>query len=672
MKKWNHAAWAALCTAAIMSGCSKGDVESSAPVQKPVGGTVLVRITATHSTEDDSVEPQTRVNWVDHEGINWQADDAQKLGLLYTGETNGNTRSVSISIGEGGKAVFEAELPDATGKMWAYYPYRATDNLSTDGDCTMHFNIDAAQTQARAGAMDDAAGKVAFMGAAPLDFDAAAEGYAVPMRSMASIARLLVYSSDESYRSESVKSVALATADGTKINGDRFCVGVWATGQQRGENATNGSDRITVTLQEPYSLSGAASKQEASGIYMGLFPSTPAGVVYTVATDAATYTFTSEAAKTFEENHIHNIALNLASAKAVRKKNETAQELYFAYGNPVDAFNFDKTGSAPFLNGALTTLTLNGQDVRGNASAANLSLEADYLGEEAWLDRVGFENTSNFQWYISATKNMTDAQRTAKVYLVYDGIRSANCITFTQDAGPCLEIVPELTKLHEAVISNQGETVEAAARLSLTVNGVVSTDVAADAAAYGVTLTCGTASAAIADAEGNVRIVFPANTTAAEKNYTLKASFENNSSTALFTQQAGEGGGPSRTYTYTLAKNNGNVSGAFWGMPVNGQNGADFTLRDIKLDGTPVTLDDDSAAEVMEQAFRSIAPTDDEKGPGYASYTSSDTEISASIIYRNGSEMGVGIKSGAKGNITKFAWYSDSGEELGYWMIFIP
>lgn len=671
MKKIRISTWAALCAAALLGGCTKGETDDPNGRQ-PQPATATVYITAAYGAEEDGTAPQTRANWIDHEGIRWENSDAQKLGILFKGESFGNAQSTSIAIGEGGKATFEADIAAGTEKMWTYYPYRPADNLSSAGDCTMHFNIDAVQTQAVAGQMGDAAGKVAFMGSAPLDFDAEASGYSASMRSMASIARFLIYSSEPAYRSESVKSVTLTSADGTKINGDRFCIGIWATGEQRGNNASNGTDRTTLTLDAYFPLSAAASAALTKGLYMGLFPQSLTGCTITVVTDAATYTFTSTQTKRFEENHIHNITLNLANPKAIREEIGTKQELIFAYGNPADTFNFDKTGSTPFLNGALATLTLDGEDVRGNVSAANLSLEADYQGAEAWLDKVGFENTGNFQWYITATRNMTDAQRTAKVYLIYEGIRSSNFITFKQDAGPCIEIVPTLTKLHEPTVSKDGQTIERAAMLALSVNGTPSTDVAADAAKYGVTLSCGTATATIADAAGTVRIVFPVNSSTSEKKYTLRATFESNTATAEFTQEPGDGGGSARQYTYTLAKNNGNPSGVFWGMPVNAQNGTDFTLREIKLDGQAVTLDAASAAEVMEQAFRSIAPTDAEKGAGYAHLASSDSEIAASIIYFNGSELGVGLKSGAQGHITKFVWYSDSGEELGYWMVFIP
>lgn len=338
-----------------------------------------------------------------------------------------------------------------------------------------------------------------------------------------------------------------------------------------------------------------------NGIYLAVSPFASAGVTYTVATNAANYTFVSSAAKTFETGKIYDIALNLANPNAVREDlgGEIVRELKFVYGNPTATHTFGATGG-DFLNGAIVTLTLDGADVLSQMTADNVRLEAEYEeGASAWLQEVRFENTGNFQWFVSAGVNPTTEERHAKVYMYFNDVKSTNFIEFHQQAGTGDPYVkPVLTKTYETEIATAGETVAAAASLSL----VDEADNALDFAAYKnkVLLACTGDAVATLNDDGTISIVFPANEEGANKIYALTVSGTYDTSARItFTQTKKDGGAVAEhTFEYTIFNNAQDGSKGTGFGPGAGTVGDWYRFENITIDGKRYMPGDDMRALV--------------------------------------------------------------------------
>ena len=484
------------------------------------------------------------------------------------------------------------------------------------------------------------------------------------MQSMASLARFIVYSTDEAFRSESVRSITLQTSE--KINGDRFCIGVFANDALRGESAANGTTEIRVTLGTPYALTAADSKESAEGIYMGLFPVSLTGYTYKVVTDKAVYTFTSEKTKTFEQNTMHNIFLNLK--EEYRESTEDRNTLTFTHGGKT--MNVNSNDNLLYLGP--TTGVYNDETVNFNEHPDELPT---FVWEGDWVEPK-WENTNNFNLQINIRKNKKAEVRETKIYIRWRGVQSSDFITVRQDPGSgAPTVIPTLrhTGYETYTVKKEGETLADAAVLSLEVDGAEIDAAEIDNYMQYVTLSCGQATVTRSGAD--LSITFPENGSSAPRNYKLTAKTEDGQSELVFTQEAGEGGGDEPgQYTYTIRKNNGNGTGALFGMSPNFVQGADFTITDIQLNGQKVMLDETTAQEVLDQAFKSLEVAEGEVPAGYASYKYDPNAIVAEVenIYAD-NNMNVHLKTwGEHQYITKFTWYDCTGDELGHWFVFIP
>ncbi len=278
-------------------------------------------------------------------------------------------------------------------------------------------------------------------------------------------------------------------------------------------------------------------------------------------------------------------------------------------------------------------------------------------------------------WFVSATENTTGAPRTAYVVCVFpedDGYQfpEPRALKITQKANTT--VVAEFSGFPTAVAAARGTVT---GKLNLTINGENQTDVAAAIRTYGLDLSADKGASASVDADGTVTVEIPENkyknggvtyTVSLKKNDgTVAASF-------VITQEEGTVEVTTVKYTYTLTKNNGNASGAIWGMNVNAKNGADFTITDVKLNDQPVTLDEVSAAAVLAQAIKCLP---EKPAAGYDGYTVIDNgQIYINVVNFSGSTLKAGVATTDSSNryITKLVWYDSDGTEAGNWFIFVP
>lgn len=238
----------------------------------------------------------------------------------------------------------------------------------------------------------------------------------------------------------------------------------------------------------------------------------------------------------------------------------------------------------------------------------------------------------------------------------------------TQKAG--MVVTASFDGVYSGLVPAAGETI-AAANLKVEVNGVAVSDYT-KLSEYGLSLSASAGTVSVA-ADGKVTLVVPENKPNKEKTYTISLKQESKVIASCEIKQEAGTEAPSGTqYTYTIVKNNGNKSGDAWGMPVNGKNGADFTIKDVKLDGNSVTITESIANEIIAQAFK-ILP---ERPAGqYADYKTVDAgQIYVFAVNYNGSEMnvGVGTLDNSLKYIAKIVWCESDGTEAGHWFVFVP
>ena len=140
------------------------------------------------------------------------------------------------------------------------------------------------------------------------------EAPAVTMDIAGSIFRIMPYT--EQYNDESVLWVELASNNGTLIVGTAmYDRGIEKyNGINQGWNAGRNS-KVRVMLTDSFELTNANSRENSKGIYMALARTIEAapieGYTYTVKTNKATYTFSSDENLVIGENEVKNVYLKL-------------------------------------------------------------------------------------------------------------------------------------------------------------------------------------------------------------------------------------------------------------------------------------------------------------------------------------------------------------------------
>ena len=303
---------------------------------------------------------------------------------------------------------------------------------------------------------------------------------------------------------------------------------------------------------------------------------------------------------------------------------------------------------------------------------------ADWLTVGYGKDSEGKFNTTHI--LVTAQDN-TGAERKSLVYCVYKAPEGYEFkggqkevykqFIVTQKAG--LTVEAAFSGFPSEAVAAAGATVSG--KLNLVINGENQTDVTTAISTYGLSLSANKGATATVDASGNVEVVIPKNkykNGGVEYTLSLKKSDGTVAASFVITQEEGTEEVTTVKYTYTLTKNNGNASGAIWGMNVNAKNGADFTITDVKLNDQPVTLDEVSAAAVLAQAIKCLP---EKPAAGYDGYTVIDNgQIYINVVNFSGSTLNAGVATTDSSNryITKLVWYDSDGTEAGNWFIFVP
>ena len=272
-------------------------------------------------------------------------------------------------------------------------------------------------------------------------------------------------------------------------------------------------------------------------------------------------------------------------------------------------------------------------------------------------------------WVVIKAQKNVGTERKALVYCEYKDKATAYMQFFvTQKAG--MVVNASFDGVYSGLVPAAGKTIDAA-NLKVEVNGAAISDYT-KLSEYGLSLSASAGTVSVAT-DGKVTLVVPENKPNKEKTYTISLKQESKVIASCEIKQEAGTEAPSGTqYTYTLVKNNGNPSGIAWGMLVNYKNGADFAIKDVKLDGNNVTITESIANEIIAQAFKILPERPEDQ---YADYKTVDAgQIYAFAVSYNGNymEVGLGTLDNSQKYIAKVIWCESDGTEAGHWFIFVP
>ena len=308
-------------------------------------------------------------------------------------------------------------------------------------------------------------------------------------------------------------------------------------------------------------------------------------------------------------------------------------------------------------------------------SEANYAAK-NYTSDVDWLRCVYANDGTKITdcvWLVSADKN-TGAERVAYVVCVFPkdegySFPEPRALKITQKAGYAIEAT--LTNVYAETVPAAGATIDNAATLALTVNGAKQDDVEAALTTYGLSVTADNGATVDVAPNGTVTLTVPKNKYKKVVTYTLSVKSKSVTlASATINQAEGTGEPAGNKYEYTIVKNNGNPSGSAWGMPNTLKNGADFTIKDIKLNGEAVTLDAAMAEEVLNQAIKVKAEKRDTDTTHEAMTAN---QFYMFVVNYNGDSLNAGLATQDAANYAcKVVWYNSDGTEAGYWFIFAP
>ena len=324
MKKIFRYMFAVVAGIAALTACTNEPEEEGITPDVPSTGEYVIVKVGMH---------EVNRSFTDAEGIKWNVGDQIKYagGVVLTSEAL--TAEDIEDEGYTANFKFPAALNEVNRTGW----FSSTKNHPSNND-EVEFTLGTGNgniySQAAAGEMN---ARYLFLhsgtGLVNITKD---ESPVVKMDVVGSIFRILPYT--ELYNDEVVTLVELT---GKNANG---IVGTVAydrgAGSYKGVNDINWqkSNLVRISLEEPFALTNANSRENSKGIYMALARTTEAapieGYTYTVKTNKATYTFSSDENLVIGENEVKNVYLKLENGARV---DDTARKGELHYIGAVNA-----------------------------------------------------------------------------------------------------------------------------------------------------------------------------------------------------------------------------------------------------------------------------------------------------------------------------------------------
>lgn len=382
----------ALLSLAVVA-CEEEPEPQPQPQPEPTPTTRTLAVSA-------AFEATTKASLSDAMEFDWNPQNC-KLVLLTNEAKCVESKSVVV---EDGVACFSFDIPYATTSARAYF---APNSLTASA---LEVNVEAAATLNAAGSTTGLA--LSLVGAEPLLTPQSEPASAVVMNLATSLARYMVYSSEEALVGEKVLSVGLEAT--SPIAGKL----IYDLAKETCALSTTESPAQTsmTTLQTPYEV--GASKDGAQGIYMELAPANVAGAKVVVRTDVAKYTFDfGDEELAFECGVVHTHYFDLKNATS-RLENGT-QIVTYNTVNLLSSLSMSALGGEQDMGYYLASV--DGVEDTVNYTAdyyTQISFEAtDASGEAA--DWISGKIVNNNHPILTIAKNESTEGRTATVKLLY-------------------------------------------------------------------------------------------------------------------------------------------------------------------------------------------------------------------------------------------------------------
>ena len=575
MKKIFKMMMAVVAGFAALTACTNEPEEGVTPTPEAQGFTVIA-----------SMDDATKATMSDEAGMAWEVGDQIAVRQYTLG--GGSHEAVSNglaaeNIAADGKASFT--FGHLLNDNPAYFFY----NLNGNAVWKSEFNFNPTMTQESAGVMNKSYLKLRSKEGVEIT-TTGTNTIETEMNIVGTLARFIIYSSNEEYIGEKVESVNMVSTT-TNIsgliaynnprnrywheNGDGIDAGV------QGEECKifwNHGKNIMVSLTNPMEVNTRdAESSQGKTVYMPIPPVKVEGYKYIVTTDKATYTFDATDKTTqFNENELKNIKLNLENAtKRAEIRDDFKGYVYYEGGPGNATINADQT----FLNSIGYTVArysdTNGENwvyATENKGQHEWLYNATYkyydmngnevAAEDSWVT-MGFSENNICHWCVNTEVNTGVEQRQMKVVgqiVAPEGYKLAVWsdnlnekeyryeFIITQKAN--IVVTGELSNVYADTVPAAGETIEAAT-LTLNVNDVAATDIAAAMSTYGITVEAGSATATV-DTNGKVTLVVPENKYNEVRTYDLVVKFDGNTVTSAKIYQAAGTEEMPYIYNYTF------------------------------------------------------------------------------------------------------------------------
>ena len=330
--------------------------------------------------------------------IDWAVATNPSLVLLTDKGAKVTSKGVTV---EEGDALFSFDIPCETSSVKAYL---APAELTAT---SMSVSIEALATQNVAGSTEG----LALNFATPESVAVAEEATEVvaTLALTSSVARYMVYSSNEELVGESVLSVTL--------NAESDVCGTLVYNLAEGTTSlTAGAKSAKTVLATPYVV--GAEKDSAMGVYMEFAPTTAEGAVVVVKTDVATYNFEfGDEALEFSLGAVHTHYFDLKNATS--RLENSAHIVSYNTANLLPALSMNALGGEQDMGYFLASV--DGVEDTTNYTAeyyTQISFEIVGTSGEA-VDWLSGSIVNNNHPVLSVAKNESFEGRTATVRLIY-------------------------------------------------------------------------------------------------------------------------------------------------------------------------------------------------------------------------------------------------------------
>lgn len=255
------------------------------------------------------VNPETRTVLSDNV-VTWEVND--QLGFYTSTNTNNTYQKITTISPEVQFKVYLSSALAADDELYAYFPYKSNSNAATDGPTKVLFEIPTIQTNDF-----DAMPQVSKVFVADAQ---TTSGSIIDLEfiNLGSIAQFLVFSEDETIRTETVNSI---TFEANKACAGSFTHDISSIDYDTPSTlAISGYTETAISVNASPSI--GASKADAGVVNMILAPGAYTGTI-NVFTSDATYVFNINSEMTFARAHKKPLGLKLDAAHRVSLPKKT-------------------------------------------------------------------------------------------------------------------------------------------------------------------------------------------------------------------------------------------------------------------------------------------------------------------------------------------------------------